>query len=585
MGSLRIMAAIDAIHDISHSKAFFLLGLCAVVIFVVRWYKASLKGTLPPGPRGFPIVGNTFQLGRLPWFQLTRWARQYGPIYSLNLGGQILIVLNNHKVASDLLDKRSAIYADRPRMIMTGELLCGGFFFAFNSCNDLWRRLRKAAFEGLNFRSSEVFQPVQEREAIRLAEALVKNPSAWMDHINRVTASGVLSVCYSLPPVASAEDPVITLINNFMHRIEAGSRPGEYLVELFPWMLRLPKWMAKWHRDADEAHARDTEMFMKFHLDAKRRAALGQCGPCMSGILMERNEVSDKEAAWLAGTLFGAGSTTTAAAQHVFILAMVLYPAAMRKAQAEIDAVVGRSRLPNFSDRNKLPYVQAIIREVFRWRNIGPLGLPHYSTEDDWYEGYYIPKGSMIFFNQWAMNTDTEVYGDDFNTFRPERFLDETGKKENVPPNTHGEALDMVVGSALVSILPRAPCLSTSQRPCGPLTLEEERTATETYLLRTQMLSKIEDWLLVPIPSLLLSPLGTLTLCQRSSLMLNRSSDRSKFNTHPLPPKICLLTLRRTKHPQLYCNIYTRRKSSSLVCVTRFSLSDCFPHAFRYCIL
>ncbi|CAL1699897.1 unnamed protein product [Somion occarium] len=436
MGSLRIMAAIDAIHDISHSKAFFLLGLCAVVIFVVRWYKASLKGTLPPGPRGFPIVGNTFQLGRLPWFQLTRWARQYGPIYSLNLGGQILIVLNNHKVASDLLDKRSAIYADRPRMIMTGELLCGGFFFAFNSCNDLWRRLRKAAFEGLNFRSSEVFQPVQEREAIRLAEALVKNPSAWMDHINRVTASGVLSVCYSLPPVASAEDPVITLINNFMHRIEAGSRPGEYLVELFPWMLRLPKWMAKWHRDADEAHARDTEMFMKFHLDAKRRAALGQCGPCMSGILMERNEVSDKEAAWLAGTLFGAGSTTTAAAQHVFILAMVLYPAAMRKAQAEIDAVVGRSRLPNFSDRNKLPYVQAIIREVFRWRNIG---LPHYSTEDDWYEGYYIPKGSMIFFNQWAMNTDTEVYGDDFNTFRPERFLDETGKKENVPPNTHGE--------------------------------------------------------------------------------------------------------------------------------------------------
>ncbi|CAL1699900.1 unnamed protein product [Somion occarium] len=366
MGSLRIMAAIDAIHDISHSKAFFLLGLCAVVIFVVRWYKASLKGTLPPGPRGFPIVGNTFQLGRLPWFQLTRWARQYGPIYSLNLGGQILIVLNNHKVASDLLDKRSAIYADRPRMIMTGELLCGGFFFAFNSCNDLWRRLRKAAFEGLNFRSSEVFQPVQEREAIRLAEALVKNPSAWMDHINRVTASGVLSVCYSLPPVASAEDPVITLINNFMHRIEAGSRPGEYLVELFPWMLRLPKWMAKWHRDADEAHARDTEMFMKFHLDAKRRAALGQCGPCMSGILMERNE-------------------------------------------------------------------------VFRWRNIGPLGLPHYSTEDDWYEGYYIPKGSMIFFNQWAMNTDTEVYGDDFNTFRPERFLDETGKKENVPPNTHGE--------------------------------------------------------------------------------------------------------------------------------------------------
>ncbi|KAK7681933.1 hypothetical protein QCA50_014895 [Cerrena zonata] len=424
----------DFLTNSSTLRPIFLFVLCTAAYSIARLYKASTKGQLPPGPRGFPIVGNTFQLGRLPWFQLTRWARQYGPIYSLNLGGQTLIVLNSHKVASDLLDKRSAIYADRPRMIMTGELLCRGFFFAFNSCNELWRRLRRAAFEGLNFKSSEVFQPVQEREAIRLSEALIKDPDSWMDHINRVTASAVLSTCYSLPPVASADDPVLTRINNFMHRIESAARPGEYLVELFPWMLRLPKWMAKWHRDAEEAHERDTKMFMEFHMDAKQRVSAGETSPCISSILMDMNEVTDKEAAWLAGTLFGAGSTTTAAAQHVFILAMVLYPEAMRKAQAEIDAVVGRSRLPNFSDRKDLPYVQAIIREIFRWRNIGPL-----APEDDWYEGYYIPKGTMVYFNQWAMNTDAEVYGDDYDTFRPERFLDESGMKENVPPNTHGE--------------------------------------------------------------------------------------------------------------------------------------------------
>ena len=60
-----------------------------------------------------------------------------------------------------------------------------------------------------------------------------------------------------------------------MHRIESAARPGEYLVELFPWMLRLPKWMAKWHRDADEAHERDTRMFMEFHMDAKHRVVSG----------------------------------------------------------------------------------------------------------------------------------------------------------------------------------------------------------------------------------------------------------------------------------------------------------------------
>ena len=90
-----------------------------------------------------------------------------------------------------------------------------------------------------------------------------------------MTASAVLSTCYSLPPVASADDPVLTRINNFMHRIESAARPGEYLVELFPWMLRLPKWMAKWHRDADEAHERDTRMFMEFHMDAKHRVVSG----------------------------------------------------------------------------------------------------------------------------------------------------------------------------------------------------------------------------------------------------------------------------------------------------------------------
>ncbi|KAI0076940.1 cytochrome P450 [Panus rudis PR-1116 ss-1] len=420
-------------------KALFLVVVLTTVYLFRQWYNRSKNGKLPPGPRGLPLVGNTFQIGRLPWFQLTKWAKQYGPIYSLNLGNQLLVVLNNHKVATDLLDKRSTIYSDRPRSIMTGELLCGGFFFAFNSTNDLWKRLRRSAYEGLNFRSADVFQPVQEREAVRLADALIKDPANWMDHINRVTASSVLSICYSLPPMASATDPVITRINAFMSRIESAARPGEYLVEIFPWMLRLPKCMCKWRRDAEEAHRKDTNMFMEFHMDAKRRAASGNCGPCMSGILMQRDDVSDKEAAWLAGTLFGAGATTTAAAQHVFILAMVLYPEAMRKAQAEIDAVVGRSRLPDFSDRDKLPYVRAIIREIFRWRNIGPLGLPHYSNEDDYYEGYYIPKGTMIYFNQWAMNFDPEAYGDDLDEFRPERFLDETLKKEKLPPNTHGE--------------------------------------------------------------------------------------------------------------------------------------------------
>lgn len=64
----------------------------------------------------------------------------------------------------------------------------------------------------------------------------------------------------------------------------------------------------------------------------------------------------------------------TASALSLFLLAMVLYPDVMRKAQAEIDEIVGRDRLPNFGDHDKLPYINAMVKEVLRWRPVSPLG-------------------------------------------------------------------------------------------------------------------------------------------------------------------------------------------------------------------
>ena len=68
----------------------------------------------------------------------------------------------------------------------------------------------------------------------------------------------------------------------------------------------------------------------------------------------------------------------------------------MRRAQAQIDAVVGRDRLPTFADRDKLSFIEAMVKEVLRWRPVGPIGLPRLTLEDDWYKGYFIPKGSVL---------------------------------------------------------------------------------------------------------------------------------------------------------------------------------------------
>jgi len=99
---------------------------------------------------------------------------------------------------------------------------------------------------------------------------------------------------------------------------------------------------------------------------------------------------------------------------------MIACPEVQRKAQAELDAVVGRHRLPTFADAPRLPYLGAIIKEILRWRPVAPLGVPHASTEDDWYEDMFIPKGTICVPNVFHCNHDRSVFGEDADEFRPE---------------------------------------------------------------------------------------------------------------------------------------------------------------------
>ena len=105
-------------------------------------------------------------------------------------------------------------------------------------------------------------------------------------------------------------------------------------------------------------------------------------------------------------------------------LAMVAYPETQARAHAELDAVVGRGRLPTFADYANLPYICAMVKEALRWRPTGPLGAPHRSTEDDWYEGMFIPKGTICIANMWHMNRDPEIFGKNTEHFDPARYLD-----------------------------------------------------------------------------------------------------------------------------------------------------------------
>ena len=91
----------------------------------------------------------------------------------------------------------------------------------------------------------------------------------------------------------------------------------------------------------------------------------------------------------------------TASLLLAFFVAMSMYPEVQKAAQAELDAVVGTARLPTFSDREGLPYVNALFMECLRWHPIVPTGIPHVNTVDDEFEGYRVPRNTTIVPNIW----------------------------------------------------------------------------------------------------------------------------------------------------------------------------------------
>lgn len=120
--------------------------------------------------------------------------------------------------------------------------------------------------------------------------------------------------------------------------------------------------------------------------------------------------------------LLEAGAETTTNALETFVLAVRLHPHTIGPAQAELDAVIGSSRLPTVDDRPSLPYINAVVKETLRWRPVTPQAVPHLNTEEDEYMGYRIPKGSIIIPNVWGIHLDPEIYPNP-NDFQPERWL------------------------------------------------------------------------------------------------------------------------------------------------------------------
>ncbi|KAL0566381.1 hypothetical protein V5O48_015634 [Marasmius crinis-equi] len=252
------------------------------------------------------------------------------------------------------------------------------------------------------------------------------------------------SIIYGLSPRLDSEDPNIRRSSALVTDTVAAATPGAYLVEYFTWMKYLPRWMCSWRRYAEGYFRSQCEYFEGLFTDVETRTKEGTQQKCVASNWIENRAkygMTDREAAWCATTLYTAGGETTSAQLAWLIEAMVLYPETQRKAQEEIDKVVGRDRMPTSQDLSILPYVSALVTEVMRWRGVAPLSIPHRLNTDDSYEGFYIPKDTVVIPNVWALNHDPDVWGPDPDVFRPERHLDkETDQLKKPLPDTHGDS-------------------------------------------------------------------------------------------------------------------------------------------------
>ncbi|RDX45826.1 cytochrome P450 [Lentinus brumalis] len=418
------------------APALITLVLITILLYIRRhltWRYRSHGRPLPPGPHGLPIIGNMFNLPKLKqWLGFQELSARYGDILHFEVLGDSIVVLGSAEVIMEFLDKRSANTSDRTENVLI-ELTGADVSFGFMPYGNWWRRHRRAFWQ--HFRPQAVVNhyPAQQTMATRFLAKLLEDPSRFQDHIRYTFSAALMELLYDIQ-VLDEDDEYLNMVESVLEGISEGLVPGRYLVEVLPFLRYVPDWFPgagfkkrflTWRTAAHELMNAPAEHVK----ETMERQEGGQCvvRDLLSKVSSAGVEGPAQAEEWaiiksIATVAFAAGSDTTFSTLQATFLAMSLYPEVLKKAQAELDAVVGSTRLPDFGDTDSLVYVNAIIREASRWLPVLPLGIPHCTSADDELHGYFIPKGTVLLPNVWACMHDPQVFPDP-EVFRPERFI------------------------------------------------------------------------------------------------------------------------------------------------------------------
>ncbi|KIW21520.1 hypothetical protein PV08_02100 [Exophiala spinifera] len=402
-----------------------LLAFAAVPL--ISTYLRKSKYKYPPGPKGIPLFGNLFQLPpKYPSAQLMEWGKQFGDLFTVQLGARRWVFLNSMEATRELLDRRGRLYIGRPEFPVTQDIMSGGNRIVMMTHTERWRNLRKIMHSLLMASNSETYKPFQDVESRALLWQYLKDPGRFYEHGGRFANSSTVFGRRTSMRDANVQ----TLFSTIDDFIGSQASPSTALVEQFPWLVKLLPRSLQWFRpEAERIYKKTVGVYEAFFDDLERRIKAGQDPKCFArdmADLAKKYGFDDAQTYFCAGSIIEAGSDTSRNQINLMLAAAAKFPEWVVTAQRQLDEVCGTAqRLPSFEDWDQLPYIVAVIKESLRWRpNMTGSGTPRALMEDDTYRGFSFEKGTVFSYNHFAISHDEKEFPQN-EVFLPERFLND----------------------------------------------------------------------------------------------------------------------------------------------------------------
>ncbi|NXS27761.1 CP1A4 protein, partial [Pomatostomus ruficeps] len=444
------MSLVGSPGAVSASEVLLVAAVfCLVFVALQRLQRPVPEGLRrPPGPRGFPVLGNVLELRKDTHLALSRLSRRYGDVMEVRIGTRPVLVLSGLETIRQALVKQGEDFMGRPDLY-SWQYISNGQSLAFSpDSGEVWkarRRLAQSALKSFSIAPSPTSSStcLLEEHVSKEAEYLVTKFLQVMDEEKRFdlnqylvvsVANVICAMCFG-KRYEHDDQELLSVVNlgNEFGDVAASGHPADFI----PVLRYLPSRTMELFKDINQrfnAFVRKIvqehySSFDKEHIRDITDSLIGHCQE-KSGTEETHVQLSNDKIINIVNDLFGAGFDTVATALSWSLMYVALYPDIQKKIQEELDQTIGRERRPRLSDRAALPYMEAFILEMFRHSSFLPFTIPHSTTKDTELNGFYIPKDTCVFINQWQVNHDETLWKDP-SAFRPERFLNAAGTELN----------------------------------------------------------------------------------------------------------------------------------------------------------